>query len=561
MAVFQRKARHRPATATVVGSTDIPADPTENDVVRQNASLGAGHADTQAVLDMMTRKHHAQNPHSKDDEDFISIPISQEGEGQEQVPTHRYSGEEEEGGEEDEDDMGLFKFSPPQPDPYQPGTPPPMDPDVVINSQSTAHESSHYTFTPKKFSPSQSIHAPIMAQESVVGKRRQPYAYPDSPSYTTTHGHIAARQDTPVIEIADKMRRASSEAHYPPQYAPDDRYEETRSVASYSSYRNSPQEDSDVKRRTSSLYLKQNGGLASVKEWDGQETPELNHNEFALRQLGTTTGDEILAFPNTAYSSRGITAESRRSRGVDGLTDTDKVSLSAFGLDEEDSPYPEVRASVSNIDDPEMPCFTFRAWILGLLFCSLGACGNLFFNIRYPSPLITPITIQVVSYPCGKFLAYILPTRVWRSPTGLRKLGFPEDFSLNPGPFNIKEHTIVVIMANVSLTPAYATNITLVLDKFYQVPKGIGFDFLLVLSSQIIGFSFAGLCRRFLVWPGSLVWPSNLVTCTLFNTFHAEDDDGSDGSITRFHFFTYIFGGAFLWYFLPGMGSRALKSI
>lgn len=35
--------------------------------------------------------------------------------------------------------------------------------------------------------------------------------------------------------------------------------------------------------------------------------------------------------------------------------------------DEEDSPFPEVRASVSNTDDPEMPATTARMWFLGLL--------------------------------------------------------------------------------------------------------------------------------------------------------------------------------------------------
>lgn len=34
--------------------------------------------------------------------------------------------------------------------------------------------------------------------------------------------------------------------------------------------------------------------------------------------------------------------------------------------EEEDSPYAEVRASVSNIDDPEMPVLTLRLWIVGL---------------------------------------------------------------------------------------------------------------------------------------------------------------------------------------------------
>jgi hypothetical protein len=34
---------------------------------------------------------------------------------------------------------------------------------------------------------------------------------------------------------------------------------------------------------------------------------------------------------------------------------------------EEDSPYPEVRSAVANIDDPDMPCNTIRVWILGMI--------------------------------------------------------------------------------------------------------------------------------------------------------------------------------------------------
>jgi hypothetical protein len=34
---------------------------------------------------------------------------------------------------------------------------------------------------------------------------------------------------------------------------------------------------------------------------------------------------------------------------------------------EEDSPYPEVRSAVANIDDPDMPCNTIRVWILGVI--------------------------------------------------------------------------------------------------------------------------------------------------------------------------------------------------
>jgi hypothetical protein len=41
-------------------------------------------------------------------------------------------------------------------------------------------------------------------------------------------------------------------------------------------------------------------------------------------------------------------------------------------LQEEDSPYPEVRASVSNIDDPDMPVLTIRMWVVGLVLCAIG---------------------------------------------------------------------------------------------------------------------------------------------------------------------------------------------
>lgn len=43
-------------------------------------------------------------------------------------------------------------------------------------------------------------------------------------------------------------------------------------------------------------------------------------------------------------------------------------------IEEEDSPFPEVRASVSNIDDPEMPCLTLRMWFIGLLLIMVTGC-------------------------------------------------------------------------------------------------------------------------------------------------------------------------------------------
>jgi hypothetical protein len=149
-------------------------------------------------------------------------------------------------------------------------------------------------------------------------------------------------------------------------------------------------------------------------------------------------------------------------------------------------------------------------------------------------------------------MARLLPVRDYRCPKWLIRLGMPSEWSLNPGPFNIKEHTVIIIMANVGISPAAAINAVVAIKKFFNVDTTFGFDILLLLATQVIGFSFAGLCRRFLVWPAMLIWPQTLVTCTLLNTFHADDDDGSDGSLTRYRYFLYLFGATAIWYFVPG---------
>ena len=60
---------------------------------------------------------------------------------------------------------------------------------------------------------------------------------------------------------------------------------------------------------------------------------------------------------------------------------------------DEDSPYPEVRVSVSNIDDPSMPCMTVRMWVIGLTLCILGGAVNVFFHFRQPAPTVIPLVL------------------------------------------------------------------------------------------------------------------------------------------------------------------------
>lgn len=259
--------------------------------------------------------------------------------------------------------------------------------------------------------------------------------------------------------------------------------------------------------------------------------------------------------PNSPGGKRRISSEPDTS--IVDMATTLKYTDEAGGQEEEeeDSPYPEVRASVSNTDDTEMPASTIRMWFLGMLLCFIAISLNTYFNFRYPSPYLTPLIILLISYPCGKFLAYALPIQTYYLPSWLGG----GSFSLNPGPFNVKEHVLIFMMSNISAAPSYALNTIVVSELYYGLNFGVGFNLTLTLATQMTGLGFAGLVRRFLVWPASMVWPSNLVNCTLLNTLHAGEDVDPRGGITRFRFLMYVTAGTFAWTFLPAFLFQALS--
>ncbi|KAF8147395.1 OPT oligopeptide transporter protein-domain-containing protein [Crassisporium funariophilum] len=195
------------------------------------------------------------------------------------------------------------------------------------------------------------------------------------------------------------------------------------------------------------------------------------------------------------------------------------------GVLEDDSPYPEVRSAVANTDDPTIPVSTLRSWTLGLIWA-----------------IIIPIVAQLLIFPLGRAWASFLPN--------VTIFGV----AINPGPFTIKEHVLATIMASVGAGSAYATDIVAVQRVFYNQNYNFGYQWMVVMSTQLIGFSIGGIARRFLVQPPSMIWPYNLVTCALFNTLHAQEyaGMGNRGGLSRERFFFYAFAGSAIWYTVPG---------
>lgn len=217
---------------------------------------------------------------------------------------------------------------------------------------------------------------------------------------------------------------------------------------------------------------------------------------------------------------------------------------------EDDSPYPEVRAAVPSTDDPTLPQNTIRAWVIGLILTTVGCGMNMLFSFHSPSFAITTFVTSILAWPIGNFWAWIVPD--WKI----------FGASLNPGPFNVKEHTIITIMANVSFGTgaAYATDILLAQNMFYKSNFGWGYNLLLIWSTQCIGFAFGGVLRRFVVDSPGAIWPLNLVTATFLTNMHINENHTANGwKISRLAFFVIVFVASFVWYWFPGYIFQALS--
>lgn len=128
--------------------------------------------------------------------------------------------------------------------------------------------------------------------------------------------------------------------------------------------------------------------------------------------------------------------------------------------EDDQSPVEEVALTVPTTDDPSTPVWTFRMWALGVFSCFVLAFLNQFFAYRTEPLVISAVCAQIAALPLGRLLAASLPSRKW-----LRGSMF--EFSLNPGPFNMKEHVLITIFANAGAGGAYAIGIVIVVKAFY----------------------------------------------------------------------------------------------
>ncbi|KAK6938052.1 Oligopeptide transporter, OPT superfamily [Dillenia turbinata] len=210
----------------------------------------------------------------------------------------------------------------------------------------------------------------------------------------------------------------------------------------------------------------------------------------------------------------------------------------------EESPIEEVRLTVSNGDDPSLPVWTFRMWFLGLISCSLLSFLNTFFSYRTQPLLISMISVQVATLPIGRFMEKALPKTKFRIP-GLGN----REFSLNPRPFNMKEHVLISIFANAG---AGFGVVLLMPLAFYRRKISFLAGWILVITTQVLGYGWAGIMRKHVVDPAQMWWPSSLVQVSLFRALHEKEHRRQKKGISRGKFFVIALISSFSWYVFPG---------
>lgn len=255
----------------------------------------------------------------------------------------------------------------------------------------------------------------------------------------------------------------------------------------------------------------------------------------------------------TVASTNEITAPLIQKNPVNAKSDASGSQYLPPTDDLENSPIEQVALTVPTTDDPSLPTFTFRAWILGALACILLSFLNQFFWYRREPLTISAISAQIAVVPLGRFMAATITDRVFFK-------GSRCEFTLNPGPFNVKEHVLITIFANSGAGNVYAIHIVSAVKIFYGKKMTFLVALIVVITTQVLGFGWAGIFRRYLVEPAAMWWPQNLVQVSLFRALH-EKEERQKGRITRNQFFLIAFICSFAYYVFPGYLLSMLTSI
>ncbi|KAH6601645.1 hypothetical protein BASA50_001502 [Batrachochytrium salamandrivorans] len=232
--------------------------------------------------------------------------------------------------------------------------------------------------------------------------------------------------------------------------------------------------------------------------------------------------------------------------------DLEKELLRTDDIEDVDAAYARqyTEGIVPQTDDPSAPSMSVRMIFLGTIFALFLGLMNGIFSFRTNSFAISSNIAAILSYPLGIFFAAVLPRGI-----------------LNPGPFTIKEHVLVYMIAGAAGGAPYGVE-NVIGQKFDKFMGDSNVTFwnsvLFVITTQMIGYGLSGMTRRFLVRPAAMYWPTVLSTVALFVSFHEKEESEESkkvGGLSRFSFFWLAFVFMFMYQWFPTFFATALQSV
>lgn len=203
----------------------------------------------------------------------------------------------------------------------------------------------------------------------------------------------------------------------------------------------------------------------------------------------------------------------------------------------------DIQDVVVVLDDMDTPANTLRMWVLAFVLGTVLAGVDAFFVLRFPSIHIGAIVAQLLAFPMGNLWHKVVPN--WNVGFGRFKV------ALNPGPFTIKEHTLVYVFAN-TVTLTKLVNIVITEQvKLFNDNIGFGRVVMSNLTSFLLSWCWCGLALPILVTNPDVVWPLILTSCALMKTLHSRENTYvPKWKISRLGYFYIMFVVSFVWYFL-----------
>ncbi|KAI0156292.1 OPT oligopeptide transporter [Pestalotiopsis sp. NC0098] len=202
-----------------------------------------------------------------------------------------------------------------------------------------------------------------------------------------------------------------------------------------------------------------------------------------------------------------------------------------------------VRTVVGFEDDPTLPVITFRSVLLSAIFCIIGSFVSQLSYFRTTTAPFPVFFVILASAPLGRLLARILPDCT--VPLGRWS------FSLNPGPFSVKEHAIIGIAANAGSQGQWATYLPTNAALYYGITMSPAVALFFGWGASLLGFSFAAMVRKVLIDDPEFIFPLSMQQVTLYRSMQAKSQFHIDKAKSQMKVFWLVLLGTFAWQFLP----------